>query len=688
MKNIPRVLKWILGGLLAFEIVYVLAGIILVQSGQVDRWINKNPEKTMVTFDSAWSFVPGVARVSGVRVVNQGRGNQLEVVVDKARGFVNPLELLKKRVHVMGVNAEGVEFRFRKRPKTTEEAVERAEFAPPIEGIELEPWDGPTKEEEERAKAEKRAAEGKPPKKEGEGMTIAFTGAKIRDVREVWIDGIKITGSGRVAASVTIGPGSDREISIWSADVRYPDAQLEIGGTAVSKDLALRVEGSMAPFFTKQTKGKALVALITAQLEVEGMSSGQILNAYFGKAGWLEFESESRPMKASLDVRQGKIMAGSYIELAEGTLGAEFAGFIAEGQAGARLEAVPGDGDVAVADVRVAFSDYGMRRQAEGEPVMKGADLVIEARSPADLMLMPPEDFEGKLGLGTAEFPDLTFMNGLLPPGGGFTVKSGRGSVDGGFEIQEGAAVHGQVKIVTEDLIVDAAGVDTAGGVEVTIEVPDGNMKELKLGIDHTRVELHDFDFQSVGAVEDLPPWQGRFEVTEGTVDLGDEAGIDATMELTFSDTRPLVAFLARDKPMKGWQENLLMISEVTGEGVVNVSSGTTTIRHFGVRGEKLDVRFRAAMGPDGIFGKALAKYGILKAGIGIEGDDRDLKILSPGGWYKKDDIPGMPALMPEHSGPGDEEAARPTASPATDTDEGEAAADEPEKAADEEKEG
>jgi hypothetical protein len=687
MKNIPRVLKWILGGLLAFEIIYVLAGIILVQSGQVDRWINKNPEKTMVTFDSAWSFVPGVARVSGVRVVNQGRGNQLEVVVDKARGFVNPLELLKKRVHVMGVNAEGVEFRFRKRPKTTEEAVERAEFAPPIEGIELEPWDGPTKEEEERAKAEKRAAEGKPPEDEGEGMTIALTGAKIRDVREVWIDGIQILGSGNVAASVTIGPGQDKEISIWSADVRYGSAEFRVRGESLMKDLALRVEGQMDPFFTKQTKGKALAALISAQVELEGTSSGQILNTYFGKADWLEFMTEPRPITASLDVRQGRIMPGSHLELAEGLLGAEFAGFVAEGQAGVTMKTVPGDGEIADAEVRVAFEDYGMRRLSE-TPIMTGAGFVIEARSPADLMQMPPEDFEGKIEFGEAQFPDLTFVNEMLPQGGGIAVTSGHGSVDGSFEIEEGAAVHGQVKVITEGLIVDSGGVDTAGGVEVTIEVPDGNLNELTLSVDHTRVELHDFDFQSAGAIENLPPWQGRFEVTEGTLDLGETVRVDAEMELVFSDTRPLVAFIAKDKPLKGWQENLLMIEEVTGEGVVEMTAGTTKIRHFGVRGEKLDVRLRAAMGPDGVFGKALAKYGILKAGFGIEGDDRDLKILSPGNWYKKDDIPGMPALMPEHSGPGDEEAARPTASPATDTDEGEAAADEPGEKADEEKEG
>jgi hypothetical protein len=38
--------------------------------------------------------------------------------------------------------------------------------------------------------------------------------------------------------------------------------------------------------------------------------------------------------------------------------------------------------------------------------------------------------------------------------------------------------------------------------------------------------------------------------------------------------------------------------------------------------------------------------YGILKAGIAIEGQQRHLKILRVGSWYTKNDIPGMPPLL------------------------------------------
>jgi len=104
------------------EVVYVVGGLVLVKSGQVGRWINKNPQKLNITFDSVWPIVPGVVRVRNFRIVNQGRGDQLEGKVDLVWGAVNPVELLARRVHIVWLRCRGVEFRLRSRPKTAEEA--------------------------------------------------------------------------------------------------------------------------------------------------------------------------------------------------------------------------------------------------------------------------------------------------------------------------------------------------------------------------------------------------------------------------------------------------------------------------------------------------------------------------------------------------------------------------------------
>jgi hypothetical protein len=634
MKKMPRVLRWILGALVAFEILYVLAAVVVVKSGQVDRWVNKHPEKLEVSFDSAWTFVPGLVHLGGVRVVNQGRGNQLEAVVDSARVFVNPFALIGKTVSARFFKADGVEFRFRKRPKTPEEAAEKKDLVAPIEGAPYEIYSGPPKE----------------PKPDKKGWAIDVKDARLAGIREVWLGPLRLRGHGVVDASALVETGAGTRLSIRRVDVRFDETALAVNNEPMTTDLDLHVDGTMDPFNTRETKGKAILELVTANVEVSGTGTGRVLNSYFGRAEWLQFKGEPRTLTAKLQVDRGQILPGGYVSLDKGLLTSEFAGFIVEGQAGARLETeASADGGVADAHVKVDFTDYGMRRLAEGPPVMEGRGLFIEARSAANLADIPPSEFDGQIQLGTAEFPDLTFVNEMLPKGGNLAVESGRGSVDGGFQIVGASNCHGSVKIKTADLVLAASGVTNDGDVELTIEVPDGDLNELKFGVDHTRIEFKNFDFKSEGYEEQLPPWQGRLEVSEGDLDLGDARSVSAHLEIFFTDTRPLVAFLSKDKPMKGWKKNLLMIEKITGESVAEMAPGTTTIRHFGIRGEKLDVRFRATIDSKGSFGKARAKYGIVKAGIGLEGQERDLKILRVESWYKKNDIPGMPPLLPQY---------------------------------------
>jgi hypothetical protein len=633
IRRWPPAFRWSLGVLVALEAAYVAAGVALVESGQVERWLNAHPEKRVVRFDSAWTILPGVAHVRGFQMVSQGRGNQLQLDVDHAVGLVNPFELLARRVHVLGLQARGVEFRYRKRPKSPEDAAARETLVPPIEGVRFEPYSGPP-----------------PGEKKKRGWTVVFTGATVREIRDVWMGQFRLRGPATVAASVTVGPGNDRSLSIRAADVRFQGGSFQSAGETGLGDLDLHVRGRMRPFSTRQTRGRALLGLVSAKVELAATSPGDVLlNQYFGKAGWLAFDSGKRVVTARVEVERGRLRSGGFVDLGEGPLRVDLAGFVAEGTARARLETVLAEGeDAADAQVTVAFDAYGMRREIEGAAVLHGDGLRIEARSPADLFQLPATDFDGRIDLGTAEFPDLTFVNELLPGGAGLVVRGGRGSVDGTFETGEGAACHGRATITTKGLMVEAGGVENSGDVAVTVEVPDGNLRDLTFALEGTRAALTHFAFAIPGAEGESPDWQGRITVTDGTLKLGETPEVDARVELTFSDTRPLVAFLSRDEPLKGWKRRLLTIEELNGEGVARLTKGSATIRHLGVRGENMDVRFRALIDARGALGKARARYGFLKAGIGLRGRERSLHVLRVGHWYQEDDIPGMPPLLPE----------------------------------------
>ena len=56
----------------------------------------------------------------------------------------------------------------------------------------------------------------------------------------------------------------------------------------------------------------------------------------------------------------------------------------------------------------------------------------------------------------------------------------------------------------------------------------------------------------------------------------------------------------------------------------------------FNVGWEGTEVKARFRTDGKGTWGKALVRYGILKAGILLEGKERSLKIIGPAAWYEK----------------------------------------------------
>ncbi len=572
-----------------------------------------------------------------VVVVNDGPGDQIEAAVDELRGALDPIALLSRGLLVTGLDARGVELRLRKRPKTAEEAAEKEPFVAPIAGLSFEPFDGPPKTGEEEP-----------------GWALGFSGTRLRDVRELWIDSVRLRGRGDLAAGIHLGPEADKKILIAGADLEFRDTELTLDGDVFIQGLDLRLEGRMEPFYTKRTRGLDLLPLVTVRLDISGTAStADILNRYFGKARWLEFTSGPGRIRAQLDLRGGQLQPGGFVELEEGALAARFAGFTAEGQARARFDSAPAEmGEHADAQLWVDFSEYGMRRRVEGPPALQGERLLIHARSSGDLKDFPPQEIDGHLQLGNAEFPDLAFLNGLIPPGVGLDVKAGRAVVDGTFRTGgEDASIRGGVTVTTTGLVLGAGGVEHAGDVKLAIQVPEGNLDEKLFRLDGTWLALDRFAFTSKGSAEDAPDFWGRLILTDGDLDLGETPRIDTRLKLGLSDTRPVVAFLSRDKPLAGWQERLLTVHGITGRADLDLTKETATFRHAEVAGEGGHLKGRVLIGDHGSFGKVLARWGILKIGVGVEGKEHDVKFFSAGNWYKKDDILGMPSLGGEPDG-------------------------------------
>lgn len=619
-----RLLIRLLAVLGVLEVVWVAGGLVLVKSGQVDRWINKHPEKTRITFDSVWPIVPGVVRVRSFRIVNQGRGDQLEGKVDVVWGAVNPLELPARRLHVVWLRCRGVEFRLRKRPRTAEEAARLPVGFPVLEGVAWEPYSGPPPAPPRARKKEK--------------LTIVFTRARLADVREVWLGVRRLSGPGTVVASVTVH--GDGRIAIPYANVRFDGARIENGAEETYSGVKLNVVGEVPPFQPKEAKGLALVSLLKVRLDVDArMPSGAgYLNAYLKNAPWIRFTGGEAGLSAHLSIADGRLAPGGFIELSSSDRQAEIAGFTVRGKAKTRLDVVEAPGAPPDARLVVAFDAYEVRRDRDAkEPLLVGRGLRITATTPAALTAIPPKEFSGRLELGEAELPRLDFLNALFPAGGRFRIRDGRGKVDGAFDVAgSGASCRGSLKVSAAGLALDTGGVGMKGAFTLGVAIPKGDLLRQAFDVDGTRLALDRFAFDARHDAATEPDWNASVSFPKAHVQLGEGFRVDASLDLRASDSRPVAAFLSKDKPLSGWKKKLVTVGEIRGEGRLSLARGRVEVHDFKVGWEGAEVRARFRTDEKGAWGKALVRYGILKAGIALEGKERHLRVAGPTAWFEK----------------------------------------------------
>lgn len=619
-----RALKVVLVTLAALEVVWVSVGLALVKSGQVERWVNRKPEKTRITFDSVWPIVPGVVRVTNFRIVNQGRGDQLEGKVDVVWGAVNPLELPARRVHVVWLRCHGVEFRLRKRPKTTEEATSLPVGFPVLEGVAWEPYSGPPPATPKARKKDK--------------MTIAFTRARLRDVREVWLGVRRLSGAGTVVASVTVH--GDGRIAIPLANVRFDGARIENGAEETYSDVKMRVVGEVAPFRPKEAKGLALVSLLRVRADVDARmpSGGGYLNAWLRNAPWLRFGGGEADLSAHLSIADGRLAPGGFVELSSSDREVEVAGFTAHGAARVRLDVVERPGGPPVARLVVAFDEYAVRRGAgTAEPLLVGRRLGITATAPASLADVPPTELAGRLELGEAELSRLELLNALFPAGSRLKIRGGRARVEGAFDVAgAGASSNGSLKIAAEGLSVDTGGVAMTGAFTLGVAIPSGDLLRQSFDVDGTRLDLDRFTFDSRHDEATAPDWSASLSFPKAHLELGEGFRVDAGLELRASDSRPVAAFLSRDEPLSGWKKKLVTVGEIRGSGRFSLAPGGLELHDFRVGWEGAEIRARFRTDETGSRGKALVRYGILKAGIALEGKERHLRVAGPTAWFER----------------------------------------------------
>jgi hypothetical protein len=614
-------------GAIALYPLYLVAGNWYLRSGDLERRLNRRPERLLIETGTAWTLWPGVIHVRDFRIRNQTRTAQWWGSVDSAVFELNLFDLRDRELVITGLKGSGVDFRLRRRAdgrKWTRPL--RVDLQPPIPGFTNPPARPPEKI---------YPAPRKPMTKlRRDPWRIRLAQVDLDTVRQIWVDEFRFAGDARIAGGFDMTVW--RRLMVDPTRLQIVSGAISLGAGPKAQPILAkasgRIDGEIAPYTPSQHRGWQMFQFVSGRAEVEGdVPSLAFLEEYFRETRWLTLQAESGRMAANLRMRRGRLLPESRLEVGQERLVASTLDYRAEGPGRVLWEVLPEE----QARLVLAFDEFGVRRGGNRQPHVRGRDLRMEILGGdprlAEHVLFSPRRID--IALPAAEVPDLSFYNSYLPGNSGLALTGGSGRMSATFR----AAAPDWTG--TGDLRLEAKGVagrfegrPLRGDLLVRTLIREADFRGKRFDISGTKIDLTRVSVPGVAGAD----WWARAHLDRAIIEPGAPVFLRAKVESTLSDPRPLFSFMApetRDRVLR-WMDDL-MTQAVGAVADVSVGDGAVRIDDLAVAGGKAKIQGRLRFGGAPKQGILYASYGRWDVGVALEGAQRDWKILRPKKWFE-----------------------------------------------------
>lgn len=408
------------------------------------------------------------------------------------------------------------------------------------------------------------------------------------------------------------------------------------GKGSVQADLRLagtRIEG---PF-----DARALLPRLSGTLDLDWhFDSLAWLGPLLVKSPWLALEGAGR-VQAALRVREGRLEAGSRVDVPEVELAADVAAhrFRGRARAGGKLDA---DAHGALqARVELALDRYDVAAlDAPAKPLMHGRDLRIELAAAGRL-----DDFRdsahARLKFDNAEVPDLRAINGWLP-GQALSLSGGRARIGADLALDAAGRIErGQVGVHGRGARVRFGAIDLGGDFDLDARIGGSDLAARRFDLDGTKLRLRKVKVVDAGrtAGED---WWADIALPRGRIDATKPLRVDARADIGMQDVGLLLALFTRHRDYPKWALRLVDAGPLRAKGRMAIDGSTLVFDRVEANNDRFDVRARLRLAQSRPYGDLLLRWRALGLGLEIDGERKAFHFLRAGAWYD-----GRPALLP-----------------------------------------
>jgi hypothetical protein len=246
-----------------------LAVHMIVSTHLLRGWVNGEPEKLLLSYDGASSWVPGVIRIRGLAMRGSDPNVQWFFRMEKATISISLIDLLRKRFHATRVRAEGLVFRLREKQKKSETSAPHAALLPPIDGFSDPPLVTDEAEPPPVARTEIRKY-----------WTVQVDDLVADPAPDIWMEIYRFRGRARLTGGFTLRP-HDR-VRIGPAAVEFLSGNFLLGPErAMLSSASGRGDCDIDAFDPETVRGKEVWRRISGDIRVEGrLEDIRFLNHY------------------------------------------------------------------------------------------------------------------------------------------------------------------------------------------------------------------------------------------------------------------------------------------------------------------------------------------------------------------------------------------------------------------------
>jgi len=642
----PRIRTWAIRvavACLVLEVSYVIAANLLLWTGFVEAKINRRPEKTFISWNSAVTFFPGAASVKGFTLRSQTRKDQIYLSVAEADAWISLSSLITRTIHIRSVNARDVDFRYRERvdsPRRTTEKEQDHELPPNFEFYpEIPGLDNPP---------DPRPEDLYPGRMKISPWTIKVTGARVEGAIRVALNEIRISGEGRAGGGVTVEPR--RSITIHRGKLDLSAATVVSGPDAVAENLEIGADVHIDTFPARGATLPEIVGGLEGTLTVSGRLSQEAAFSQQITPGLTTLGAGT--LDARVELEGGVLQAGSELSLRSDAFHLRIMELDASGSAILALHTVDERGGL-VTIGKVTFGDFQFVDPDDASVDIAGSGLTMNAvwdgfavagRNPASSV---------EVVIPRTRILDVTAFAPLLPSSSPVSIESGAGELEARLEVNEDNITVGRLDLTADDIVMKNRDTPFFADLEVHATLAQGDLQAKRFDISGTTIRIDDIADRELPAEkrQKVEPWFCDLELEHGIVTFGRPMTVEGSVGVKMHDIRPVVALLRDFKGTLRWLSLVPNVKQIDGTMNLDLEPGLIAVEDLVLNGKGLEVLGWIHVRDKKPTGRIFARHGALAAGMALDEGRRRIVVATPRRWFEKERSPPPKSDSPAGDG-------------------------------------